>query len=260
MIYSVKKILYKILKEPTYLRLLHRVFYLMYDLGLLKKDARFKYHYFVKDIIEPNFNIVDIGANLGYFSKTFSRLASKGSVTSIEPVPAFYDVLKYFIGSKHNVTIYNNALGTKEGTIVMVMPETDGMIRTGLPHIAENDAEKERHKNQEVKIVKGSELLGNIDRIDYIKCDIEGYEATVFQEIKGLIIQHQPIIQIEIDPKNEKEMGDYFKELNYLQYGISNFKVVRDYEMKQQEQGDFLFIPASKQAEFEEKMKAKKRM
>lgn len=142
----------------------------------------------------------------------------------------------------------------------MVMPETDGMIRTGLPHIAESDAEKSEHKNQEVKIVKGSELLSSLSHIDYIKCDIEGYEATVFQEIKKLVIKHQPIVQIEVDKKNETEMGAYFSELNYIQYGIANFKIVQDHDMMQQEQGDFLFVPASKQVGFEQKMKSKNRM
>lgn len=260
MIVSVKKLLFKILNQQTYLRTLHRGFYALYNLGLLKNDNRFKFHYLVKDIIEPDFSIVDIGANLGYFSKTFSTLVPNGKLTSIEPVPAFYAILKHFIGNKKNVQIYNNALGTQEGTITMVMPESNGMIRTGLPHIASSEEEKTQHKNQEVKILKGSDLLSNLERIDYIKCDIEGYEAIVFNEIKPLIEKHQPIIQIEVDQKNEDEMGLYFKSLNYLQYGVCNFKVVLEKEMQQAEQGDFLFVPATKQVEFEKKMKDRKRM
>ena len=40
--------------------------------------------------------------------------------------------------------------------------------------------------------------LSMVDVMDYIKCDIEGYEWIVFQEIKDLIIQHRPIVQVEI--------------------------------------------------------------
>ncbi len=46
-----------------------------------------------------------------------------------------------------NTTIYNVALGSEEGSITMVLPESNGMIRTGLPHIAESEEEKQLHAN-----------------------------------------------------------------------------------------------------------------
>lgn len=259
MIVFAKKVLFKILSQQVYLKTLHRGFYFLYSLGVLKKDARFKYHYLVIDIIEPNYTIVDIGANLGYFSKTFSRLAYQGKLISIEPVKPFYDVLVHFLGKKSNVTIYNYALGNEVGSITMVMPESNGMIRTGLPHIASSEEEKKAHKTHEVAIVKGSELLADLNSIDYIKCDIEGYEVVVFKELTPIIDKHQPIVQIEIGPENEKAMLDYFTQLGYIQYGVANFKVVKETPGKQQEQGDFLFVHASKANAFEEKMKSKGR-
>lgn len=258
MIVFVKKILFKLLSQRTYLKTLQRVFYLMYDMGQLKNDVRFKYHYAVKKIILPNYNVVDIGANLGYFSKSFARLTPKGSVLSIEPVKPFFEVLKKLMAKFSHATVVNYALGNEKGTITMVMPESNGMIRTGLPHIAESEEEKKQHKTHEVEIVKGSELLNDIERIDYIKCDIEGYEVVVFEEIKAVISQHKPIVQIEIGPENEKKMFDYFNSLNYVQYGISKFKIVKENPGKQEEQGDFLFIHEKKEADFVERMKNKK--
>lgn len=249
---SLKKLLYKILSQRAYLRTLHRSFYLLYDLGLLKNDARFKYHYMVNKVIEPNFSVVDIGANLGYFSKNFARLANKGRLVSIEPVPVFFETLSHFMKKFPHVTLHNVALGTEEGTITMVMPETNGMIRTGLPHIAVSEEEKTQHANQEVKIVKGSELLGKLDRIDYIKCDIEGYELNVFQEIKPILEKHLPYVQIEIAEKNMNEMLDLFNSLGYTQFGIKNFKFVRE-TGNQAEEGDFFFVPAARLDAFEKK-------
>lgn len=257
MIVFAKKILYKLLSQKSYLRTLHRGFYMLYSLGILKNDARFKYHYMVKSLIEPTDTIVDIGANLGYFSKTFARLATHGQLISIEPVKPFYETLQYFIGKRSNVTIHHCALGNEEGTITMVLPESNGMIRTGLPHIATSEDEKKAHKNHEVNVYKGSQLLKDIEKINYIKCDIEGYETVVFNEMKTIIEQHLPMVQIEIGPENEKTMLSYFVELGYLQYGIANFKIVRELEGKQKEQGDFLFVHQSKAAAFEEKMKLK---
>lgn len=241
-----------------YLKTLQRGFYFLYNVGALKNDERFKYHYMVRQIIEPNFNIVDIGANLGYFSKNFAKLSPNGRLLSIEPVKPFFDVLSDLLSKYKNASVVNYALGNETGSIVMVLPESNGMIRTGLPHIAESEEEKAKHKTHEVEIVKGSELLSDFDRIDYIKCDIEGYEVVVFNEIKSVLSQHNPIVQIEIGPDNESAMFDLFEGLGYIQYGISNFKIIKENNRTQKEQGDFLFVHSSKSSSFEEKMLRKK--
>jgi FkbM family methyltransferase len=230
----IKKILYTLLSERQYLRILHRSFYLLFDLGLLKNDKRFKFHYAVKKLIQPEYTVVDIGANLGYFSRN-----------SIEPVPQFFDVLDSFMKRYNNSVRYNVALGNEEGTITMVLPKSNGMIRTGLPHIAENEEEQKQHDTKEVKIVKGSELLGTLDCIDYIKCDIEGYELNVFKEILPLLDRHKPIVQIEIAPKNLDEMCQLFAELNFIQFGIVEGKIVQE-NTTQQEEGDYIFVHKSK--------------
>lgn len=252
----LKKLLFKILSQKAYLRTLHRSFYLLYDLGILKNDARFKYHYMVKELIEPEFTVLDIGANLGYFSKNFARLAHKGQLISIEPIPIFYETLSFFMKKFPHVTVYNVALGTEKGTITMVMPESNGMIRTGLPHIAENEEEKQKHTTQEVAIVKGSELLADLEKLDYIKCDIEGYELNVFQEIKPILEKHLPFVQIEIAEKNLTPMLELFSSLSYTQFGVKDFKFIRETGV-QEEEGDFFFVPAAKLAAFEAKFGVK---
>lgn len=257
MIFQLKKILYRILPESSYLRWLHRGFYFLFWIGALKKDERFKFHYMVKKLIESNYTVLDIGANLGYFSRNFSDLTKNGKVISIEPVRPFFETLQYFLGSRKNLTLFNYALGQEEGTITMVMPTSNGLMRTGLPHIAESEEEKMQHRTHDVEIKRPSELLKDLTRIDYIKCDIEGYERTVFEEMKGLIEKHQPIIQIEIDPKNRGFMFEYFSDLGYIQYGISKFRIVKEIPGEQQEQGDYIFVPKSQDQVFEKRMRSK---
>lgn len=249
---TLKKLLFKLLSQRAYLKTLHRSFYFLYSIGFLKNDARFKYHYMVKRLIEPNFSVLDIGANLGYFSKNFARLANKGKLISIEPVPVFFETLSYFMKKFPHVTLYNVALGTEKGTITMVLPESNGMIRTGLPHIAESEEEKKLHATQDVAIVKGSELLADLDRLDYIKCDIEGYELNVFKEIKPILEKHLPFVQIEIAEKNLPEMIDLFTSLGYTQFGIKDFKFIQE-TGKQAEEGDFFFVPSAKLEGFKKK-------
>ena len=90
---------------------------------------------------------------------------------------------------------------------------------------------------------KLSEEIG--EGVDYIKCDVEGFEWIIFQEIKELLNSHQPIIQIEISTENRKDMLQLFTELGYVQMGIADFQLVKE-TGEQKEEGDFLFVPKTK--------------
>lgn len=250
----IKKFLARILSQKAYLQTLHFVFYVMYDLRLLRGDKRFKYHYLIRKIIQEDYVVVDIGANLGYFAKNFSRLAKHGKVIAIEPVPAFFNVLNHFLGNKKNVEIHNVALGKEDGTITMVMPESDGFIRTGLPHIATSEEEKNKNKTQEVKIVKAKEFIGAIPKIDYIKCDIEGYERIVFEELKPILEEKRPLVQIEISEQNKEQLLHLFRDIEYIQFGVSKFKFIQE-NGNQEEEGDYLFVPIEKVNYFQKLIK-----
>lgn len=241
----IKKFLARILSQKAYLQTLHFIFYVMYDLRLLRGDIRFKYHYLIRKIIQEDFVVVDIGANLGYFAKNFSRLAKQGKVIAIEPVPAFYNVLTHFLGNKTNVEIHNVALGKEDGLITMVMPESDGFIRTGLPHVATSEEDKFNNKTQEVKIVKAKEFIGGIPKIDYIKCDIEGYEGIVFEELKPILEEKRPLVQIEISERNKEQLLHLFRDIDYIQFGVSKFKFIQE-NGNQEEEGDYFFVPSEK--------------
>jgi FkbM family methyltransferase len=245
----VKRLLYRILSPKNYLKLLHVVFYWMYDLNLLKGKQDFKYHYLIKKVIQPDFVVVDIGANLGYFSKNFARLTPQGKVISIEPIPLFYEVLTSALKKYKHVTTYNVALGMEKGKTVMVLPTENGMIRTGLPHIAKNDSELKKYDNQEVAIIKGSELLKDLPKIDYIKCDIEGFEGVVFKEIEPIIEKFKPFVQLEISSENKNDLLQLFARHGYQQYGISSYQFIKE-SGSQQEDGDYFFVPSERENDF----------
>lgn len=244
--------MFRILPQALYLKAMHIGFFILYDLGVLKNDKRFKFHYAVRSFIKEDFTVIDIGANLGYFSKIFARKTTQGKLICIEPIPFFYSTLKYFIEHFPQVEIHNVALGNEEQTIEMVLPESYGVMRTGLPHIIRDGEHIGSQKTTKVSLKKGTELFKNLNRIDYIKCDIEGYEWIVFQEIKELIIQHRPMVQVEIAEESIPLFVNYFNELDYLQYGIKDFKLLRE-NGKQEEIGDFLFLPFEQQKDFESK-------
>jgi FkbM family methyltransferase len=101
---------------------------------------------------------------LGYFRKNFARLAKKGKVIGIEPVPAFKDLLTKKLGSFSNVEIKHTALGNSNGEITMVLPKSNGMIRTGLPHIMDDSEKDSDVEKTKVALTHAGELFNSFER------------------------------------------------------------------------------------------------
>ena len=108
MIKLVKRFLYKILGRSSYLKILHLGFKFLFNLNLLKNSETEKYNYFAKKLINEGDYVIDIGANLGYFSVIFSNLVGKkGKLICIEPVKPFFEVLQWALKNKSNTVLYN---------------------------------------------------------------------------------------------------------------------------------------------------------
>ena len=117
-------------------------FFILFDLGILKSDERFKFHYATKKLIKEGDVVLDIGANLGYFSKLFARKNTKGTLYSIEPIPMFFNRLKIILSAYTHVKLIHAALGASRGNLHMIMPVQQGVMRTGLPHVISEEEAK----------------------------------------------------------------------------------------------------------------------
>lgn len=255
MVKGVKKILYRVLGQAAYLKLLHVVFFLAYDLGFLKKNYIYKYHYFVKYLVNEGDCIIDMGANLGYYSGIFSRLAGPGGkVICIEPVRPFFDTLSWAMKNKKNCVLYNYALGVENKKITMVLPKFNGNFRTGLVHIADGATEPGDYFSFETEMVRGSVLLENLPVINYIKCDIEGYEQYVLPELQPVFEKHKPVLQIETAGEQKDIVVALMQQWGYVQYSVYNNKMIRNFS-HDIEPGDYIFIHSSREEALLQKLK-----
>ena len=234
----IKKLIYRSVSCENYLRILQRSYFILYKTGVLKFDSKFDCHYFVRNLIKKGDVIIDIGANLGYYSILFAKWAgTTGKIYSVEPITVYNKIFNEKAKKYRQITLYPYALGEEEKEVELV---NHGYLRTGLPRVY--DAKKDGaidHYEFRVKaqMKKASELFENLDRIDYIKCDIEGYEFNVLSDIKGLLSKFKPIVQVE---GNDIKIFDLFNELGYNTYRIRDRQLVL-VEDKSLD-GDYIFI------------------
>jgi len=241
----IKRILYKLLSQRNYLKFLNHSFFTLYKLGWLKNNPAYKYHYFAKKLVAAGDVVIDLGANLGYYTNLFHEWVGKdGDVYAVEPVVPFNEILQWKLNKFSNVTIFPFALGTEEKDITLIIPKEHKYLKTGLPHVFEGDVHGDLDSygfKFKARMKKGSDLFKDLQRIDFIKCDIEGYEEYVLPELKDILIKHIPIIQVETWGTHKRVVELFLHGIGYLQYELENGKLKQS-DNKDPNQVDFIFI------------------
>lgn len=187
-----------------------------------------EYVYHLPQLVKQGDKVIDIGANLGYYTCPLADLVGEeGRVYAVEPVPVIFSVLKRNVGKRRNVELLNYALGEQERTIEMANDSvaSAGYFGTGRNFVSEGELSKDAVRFT-AQMQRGSELFGGMEKIDFIKCDIEGYERVVLPELRPLIEKFHPTVLVETDGESRQQMIRMFTELGYSAYMLVGGKEV----------------------------------
>lgn len=212
----IHKTLYRSLSLENYLRAVSRLFFLYQRLGIGRYAPATEYVYHLPQLVRKGDTVLDIGANLGYYSRTLSRLVgSEGNVYAVEPVPPILAVLRRNLRHCRNVEILPYALGTEDKPITMANDSAreTGYFGTGQNFVNEDGQEAGSEFSAQMR--RGSELFAGLERLDFIKCDIEGYEVVVMNEMRPLLERFRPTVLIETGGDNRPRIVRLFTEMGY---------------------------------------------
>ena len=222
------RILYRLLPLEGYLRVVSRLFFLYRALGIGRTGRALEYNYHLQQLVKEGDTVIDIGANLGYYTRPLADIVgATGEVYAVEPVPVIFSVLKRNVGGRKNVALLNYALGSEERTIEMANDSVAaaGYFGTGRNFVSDGELSGDAIRFS-AQMVRGSRLFADLKRIDFIKCDIEGYERVVIPELQPLIERHHPTVLIETDGETRQEIIKTFTQMGYRAYMLENGKEV----------------------------------
>lgn len=138
---------------------------------------------FMEATIRPGDSVVDLGANIGYFTLLMSKLVGPtGRVISIEAAPTTAAILRENVAANacSNVDVKEIAIAEKEGELKLFHSRW-GETNTGAATLVEGRG------SAGYDVVKTDTLLDvlaeNAPRVSFIKIDIEGAEMPVLNEI-----------------------------------------------------------------------------
>lgn len=173
----------------------------------------------------------DIGAAYGRYTLILSRLAkSEGHVYSFEPGSLSRQVLMNLVGFHRlrNVTVVQKALWNRSGRLEFAIP-VKGRDRVGLSLAHVKTPLDEGCLEEEVEAVTLDEFCREreIQRVDFIKCDVEGAEFSVLEGARDLLERGKPTVLCEVDGEyltrfgsSPQQLHDLFRQMGYKAFRL----------------------------------------
>lgn len=165
-------------------------------------------------LINRSDTVIDIGANYGFVTlKIASIVGNDGKVYSFEPDPQNFQSCLINVSQNRfkNITLENKGLGplTSQMFLEVNTPSNRGGNRIN------NNPSKE-HVLVEIITLDDFVEGKQIDNINLIKIDVEGFEHQILQGAINTIKKFKPICFIEIDEQNLQLQGDSARDIIIL--------------------------------------------
>jgi len=163
--------------------------------------------------LPKNFTFYDIGANTGYYGIMTGHLFTESKVYSFEPVEKHLEWLR------ENVEINN--LATRLKVLPFAVGEKDSMQDIYLSGSGSTldpkfiDTSGKEKVTIEVKSIDGLVKNNDLEKANFIKIDVEGYEYPALKGMENLLKDSKPILFVEI-AKTFISSGSTFNHPDFL--------------------------------------------
>ena len=170
--------------------------------------------------IQPGMTILDIGANIGYYTLLFSKLTgAKGRVIAFEPEPQNFALLEKNLTRNHrtNVEALNVAAGDLAGESFLYLSEENRGDHQAYP-TAENRQKVRMTTARIDDCVRGP--------VDLVKMDVQGFEAHTLAGMEATIAANPRLtIFTEFWPEGLRRAGsdgaEFLRRLRF--FGLEIF-------------------------------------
>ena len=183
---------------------------------------------FIHKNVRPAMRVLDIGANLGWFTVHMAKLVGPfGHVTSFEPRSDLFHYLSRTVRENkfENVKLCNCALGDHVGEVELQWP-ADG-INPGGTQLNMTETISKRMLYQKTVMRVLDEEINH--EVNFIKIDVEGAEKLVFSGAKRILTQSRPVIMSELSPDALRQVSNvgfdeymaFFQGIGYEAYQLT---------------------------------------
>jgi FkbM family methyltransferase len=140
--------------------------------------------------------VVDVGANIGAHTMAFASVVRTGVIHAIEPQRPLFHMLcgSLALCGVRNVNALCCALGREVGSVRV--PALDYLVPQNFGALELRNVPRDVMAEDVASFPLDSL---NLNRLDFLKVDVEGMELDVLHGGEGTIAQYRPVISVEAD-------------------------------------------------------------
>ena len=196
-------------------------------------------------------SFIDIGANTGIYSVLVATLNARSRVYAFEPVVDIFHALHKNVQGNQlsNVLIFCEAVGDHVGAMGIEVPKTN------LSFPTESSLRKDFRSNTYTQLTPCTTLERfvrdyDLDRIDLIKVDVEGFEYEVLKDAHHVLSHIRPMVICEVlHDVLDRRLEALLREEGYVFFHILGSGLHRRESLSGDETLTFLnylFVPQEK--------------
>ncbi len=158
----------------------------------------------VKRLVKHGDIVLDVGANIGYYSVLLSKLVGdKGKVLCFEPTEHYRTVLNMNLEANyiHNAEVFPFGLSNKNQQLEIQIGSSSASLH--------NPGSLPSERNELITLRTLDNFMENrcLERIDFIKVDIDGHEPLFLEGAWKTLEKYNPLILLEISHLHYLEAG-----------------------------------------------------
>jgi FkbM family methyltransferase len=200
----------------------------------------------IKPYLKEDSVFIDVGANFGWYSLFSSFvIGNQGKVIAFEPFPENFRRLSQNISLNPNRKIIaeNLAVGQQKGSLDLFYNNQE----QNLGMVSKNATPNSRKKN--VPMIAFDDYVSDnkIDKIDFIKIDIEGAELQALMGMKEVLRKLKPVLLVEIlkEQNDRNSILSFLSGLGYQQFYITNDGAISEIETTVNRDNYLFAIPST---------------
>lgn len=153
----------------------------------------------IKHIKEPV--VFDVGANIGTYLTLVAKVLPSAKIYCFEPQRPIYQILcgNIAINNLYNCYAYNAAIGSANEIIELDEPDYNTRFNYGAYSLIENRNLPLTNNKVRVDMYTLDWFVEKykIEKVDFVKIDVEGMELAVLNGMPQIIKRFNPILYIE---------------------------------------------------------------
>ncbi|MDZ4372557.1 MAG: FkbM family methyltransferase [Phenylobacterium sp.] len=184
-----------------------------------------------------------VGASDGRHSYVMTQVAPKARIWAFEPSAFAYEVLKLTVawhGLSKQVTPIHAAVADQPGELLLVTPKkTSGRMGRAYAYVAETPPNGAARPDLDdtgmdiqptpVVVLDAFCAENGVDKIDFIRMDIEGAELKALQGAVSILDRDRPHVLLEIHPTmlqarfgaSGEDVLEIFRRLGYRMFALN---------------------------------------